>query len=153
MPNATGILDFSPFAKLRFVATALPILGAVGGVLRANGQSDEVVLMVVIPLLFVGFYGWRFAAALKIVRQATGNKEREFWAEHDARAARGLREQIEAQREELQRLRVRQQAEQDRILRQNPSPEQLARMMERHRSEYEDLFNRRTASQETSGNH
>jgi hypothetical protein len=101
--------------------------------------------MFVVPLLFVSFFGWRFATGLRSFRQVTSSSEKRSWEERDALLAQRLREQVEAQREELRVIRLRQQAEQERLLRQHPSAEQLARLMERHRTEYEAVLNRRTA--------
>lgn len=138
-------VDFGTAAKLRFAAIVLPVLGTLGGVLKVNGQSDEVVLMVVVPLLFVGFFGWRLVAVLRSIRDLQARFEKQFWVERDARATRHLQDQFDAQGDELLKIRRRQQAEQDRMLSQNASTEQLANLMERHRGEYEALFNRRTA--------
>jgi len=145
MSSTAERLDLEALAKIRFVAIVLPILGTFGGVLRASGQTEATVLMVVVPLMFVSFFGWRFTRGLRSFRQMTADSEKRFWNERDALLAQRLREQIEAQREELRAIRLRQQAEQERLLRQHPSAEQLARLMERHRSEYEAVLNRRTA--------
>ena len=145
MSTTAERFDFAALAKMRFVAIVLPVLGTLGGALRASGQTEATVLTFVVPLLFVSFFGWRFAMGLRSFRQVTANSEKRYWEERDALPAQRLREQVEAQREELLAIRLRQQAEQERLLRQHPSAEQLARLMERHRSEYEAVLNRRTA--------
>ena len=138
-------LNLTPTDKIRFVATVLPVLGALGGMLKATGSSDEAVLVVTVPLLFIAFFGWRLAIAFKQVHQVREDSETKFWQSRDARSTQRFHELIEAQQEELSELRRRQRAEQERLLRENASSEQLAGMMERHRGEYEAILSRRTA--------
>jgi hypothetical protein len=132
--------------KIRFGATVLPVLGAVGGVLRATGSSEQATLVIVVPLLFVAFFGWRSARAIRKAHHAREMSEKAFWELRDVRLQQSLAEQIAAQQEALRQLRLQQQAEQARLLKEHASAEQLTRMMERHRSQYEALLNnRRTA--------
>ena len=139
--NMLDSLDFSIEAKVRFVATVLPILGAIGGIIRIAGGSDEVALVVVVPLLFVAFFGSKYSAAIRKANLA----ERQMWSSRDVRLRDQRRVLIEAQQEDLRQLRLRQQAEQDRIMSGRPSTDQLKGMMERHRDEYEALVRRQSA--------
>ena len=64
--------DLAALEKIRFVAIVLPTLGTLGGLLRASGQSEATMLMFVVPLLFVSFFGWRFARTSSICPIWTG---------------------------------------------------------------------------------
>jgi len=140
-------LRFDPAAtdKLRFVAIALPVFGALGGVLRALGRSDQVLLLFTIPLFIVVFLVWRFSMAVRVHRAAADAAERDFFQQREAQLRERLGRLVEAQQAELSELRRRQRTEQERLLQEQASREQLAVMMERHRSEYESILSRRTA--------
>lgn len=139
--NMLDSLDFSIEDKIRFVATVLPILGAIGATIRIAGGADEVALVVLVPLLFVAFFGSKYSGAIRKANLA----ERQVWSSRDVRLSEQRRALIEAQREDLRQLRLRQQAEQDRIMSGRPSTDQLKGMMERHRDEYEALLSRQSA--------
>lgn len=139
--NMLNSLDFSIEDKVRFVATVLPILGAIGGTIRIAGGSDEVALVVLVPLLFVAFFGSKYSGAIRKANLA----ERQMWSSRDVRLREQRQTLIEAQQEDLRQLRLRQHAEQDRIMSGRPSTDQLKGMMERHRDEYEALLRRQSA--------
>lgn len=139
--NMLDSVDFSIEDKIRFVATVLPILGAIGGTIRVAGGSGEVALVVAVPLLFVAFFGSKYSGGIRKASLA----EREMWSSREVRLREQRRKLIEAQQEDLRQLRLRQQAEQDRIMSGRPSTDQLRGMMERHRDEYEALLRRQSA--------
>jgi hypothetical protein len=139
--NMLDSLDFGMEAKVRFVATVLPILGAIGGIIRIAGGSDEVALVVLVPLLFVAFFGSKYSGAIRKANLA----EQQMWSSRDVRLREQRQVLIEAQQEDLRQLRLRQQAEQNRIMTGRPSTDQLKGMMERHRDEYEALLRRQSA--------
>ena len=131
--------------KVRFAVTVLPLLGVLGGVLRATGSSEQATLVFAVPLMFVAFFGWRFALAIRRAREMATTAEQAMWAERDTRARSARQAAVDAQQEELRAIRVRQQAEQERLMRERAPTEQLRRMMERHRDEYEAVLRRRSA--------
>lgn len=143
--NTLASLDFGPGDKIRFAATLLPILGTIGGLIRISGGSQQATLVVLVPLLFIAFFGWRYAVAVRETRRAVFAVEQEMWTSRDARLRGRRQQQIEAQQEELRQLRLRQQAEQDHLMRKQPSPDQLKQMMERHRDEYEAFLRQESA--------
>jgi hypothetical protein len=139
--NMLDSVDFSVQDKIRFVATVLPILGAIGGIIRIAGGSDAMALVVLVPLLFVAFFGSKHLGGIREANLA----ERQMWSSRDVRLREQRRVLIEEQQEDLKQLRLRQQAEQDRIMSGRPSTDQLKGMMERHRDEYEALLRRQSA--------
>lgn len=143
--NTIRPADFTPSDKIKFVAVTLPLLGIVGGVLRATGSSEQAVLVAVVPLLVLAFVGWRYGATIKRARGVASEAEQRMWEERDTRLRQSRQLIIDSQQEELRSLRVRQEAEQMQMMRERASAEQLARMMERHRDEYESILGRRSA--------
>jgi len=143
--NTLVSLDLGTRDKIRFVGTVLPILGTIGGIIRISGGSEQATLVALVPLLFVAFFGCRYLVAIRNIRRAAFADEEEMWISRDARLRAQHQEQIEAQQEKLRQLRLRQQAEQDRFMRERASPDQLKQMMERHRDEYEAFLRRQSA--------
>ena len=143
--NTLASLDLGAGDKIRFVATLLPILGTIGGLIRISGGSEQVTLVVLVPLLFISFFGWRYVVAIRETRRAVSAVEQEMWTSRDTRLRVQRQQQIEAQQDELRQLRLRQQAEQDYLMRKQPSPYQLKQMMERHRDEYEAFLRQQSA--------
>lgn len=137
-------VDFSGREKLSFVAIVLPLLGVVGGLMRITGWSQEATLATVLPLLFMAFFVWRYATSHLEARVTASVVDREMWTERTERLERRRQELVASQQVELRQLRLRQQAEQDRLIAERASREELSLMMERHREEYEKLLERQT---------
>ncbi len=137
-------LDMKAKDKIKFVASVIPILGLFGGVLRVNGYSEEAALIVVVPLLIVAMFLWRIAVVMRDMPHGSEDTESQL------RDMRGTQLPLEGavvlQQNELREIRGRQHAEQERLIREHASADQLARMMERHRSEYEALFSSRRSA-------
>ena len=108
-------LDLDIRGKLKFVALVIPVLGVIGGLIRMLGGSEQMTLLVVVPLLLIAF----------VVSK--------------------LPELRETPQEDVRHLRRRQQAEQNRLMQERASTDQLKGMMERHRDEYEAFLRHRSA--------
>ena len=108
-------LDLGIRRKLKFVATVIPALGVLGAIIRLAGGSEQTSLIVIVPLFLVAF----FISKLPELR--------------------------ETPQEDLRHLRLRQQAEQNRLMRERASTDELKGMMERHRDEYEAFLRHRSA--------
>jgi hypothetical protein len=143
--RAVHSVDFSNREKLSFVATVLPLLGAIGGILRIKGWSEEATLVAILPPLFIAFFVWRYATSRLETRKVDLLTDQVMWEQMSERLESRRKELVAAQQEELRQLGLRQKVEQERLMKTRASQEQLGRMMDRHREEYEELLQRRTA--------
>jgi len=63
-------LETTTTDKLLYVAVAIPLLGALGAVLRVvGGLSEPVTLMIVLPLQLVSFVAWHLGRAIARARK------------------------------------------------------------------------------------
>src|SRR5436305_10521174 len=119
--------------KIRFAAIAIPLLGAIGGLMRTMGWSEKATLVAILPPFLIAFLGWHLTLAYLESRSDARLLEQKLWAEREARLQQQMREAVAEQQEELRQLRRRQQEEQERLLNKRATREQLKQMMERHR--------------------
>lgn len=63
--------------KLLFLTFALPLVGALGTWLRLSaGMSQQTTLLVIYPLMGMGFFAWHLSIAIKRARRRAAENER-----------------------------------------------------------------------------
>ena len=78
VPDLTDVdLEATTRDKVLFVAVTLPVLGALGAALRVVvGVSERTTLLVVLPLLCVGFVSWHLGIAIRRARRRAAEHRR-----------------------------------------------------------------------------
>lgn len=100
-PNLRDVdLEATTRDKVLFLAMALPLLGAIGAALRVvAGMSERATLLVVLPLLCVGFVAWHLGIAIRRAHRSAAEDEHGIRRARDVRSTHVPRRRLHARPE------------------------------------------------------